>query len=170
MEQQALNCYGLVISFDPADKTKASIDSDMKDVGQEDNAPFNVAVKSIEMMVLAHFITGVDVAHPGYLEGIKTSYGAINLHYDDTQDAAVADEDDAPQIVTIEMNRRVQAIANEVIQYDIARADWESANEEWGDPETALSQLQAESKTKRIYCESEIEDLIATSDTKVFEV
>lgn len=168
MKQQALNCFGLVISFDPADKTTASIDSDMKDVEQEDTSTFNVAVKSIEMLVLAHFIAGVDVAQPGYLEGIETSYNAINLRNDETQDAAVADDD--PEIVTIEINRRVQAIANEVIQYDIARADWESANEEWGDPETALSQLQAESKTKRSFCESEIEDLIATFDTKVFEV
>ena len=73
-----LPCFGIVIELGPEDPDRhcayqgGKITSDLKG----SNRLCRAAMDAIESLVLAHSCAGVDVASPGYVEGIETAVEA----------------------------------------------------------------------------------------------
>ncbi len=73
-----LPCSGIVIELGPEDPDHhcayqgGKITSNLKG----NNRLYWAAMEAIESLVLAHSYAGVDVASPGYVEGIKTAVEA----------------------------------------------------------------------------------------------
>ncbi|EPW5429255.1 hypothetical protein ACYVOU_002418 [Vibrio cholerae] len=78
-----LGIYDLAISYSPdAKSTSAAISSNMKEEADDDDSDlFNAAVDGLESLILAHFMMGIDVSNPAYLEGIETAYAAISRQF-----------------------------------------------------------------------------------------
>ena len=77
-----LPCYGITIRLDRHNTSDASafgtITSDLKSYGQTAAETLcNAAIDGLESLILAHACAGMDVASPGYVEGIETAVDAI---------------------------------------------------------------------------------------------
>lgn len=156
------NCYGISISYDPSDKSGASISSAMKEQDSPENKAFNAAVDGLESIILAHFCAGLDITSPAYLEGIEAAYQALGNNIDED----TIGED----VVTIQKSRRVNALADETIHYEINKTDWEAALAEHGSEEMALYELQRQLKVTRSFCEAEIDEVNAEFEVDVVEI
>lgn len=73
MEKLTLPCMGITITWPDGNPNKASITSDIKEDESTGSILFNSAVDGILSTVLGHFIAGIDVSSPGYIEGIETA-------------------------------------------------------------------------------------------------
>ena len=149
-----LNVFGITISHE--NTNNASISSDMGEQDSNIDLAFNAGVKAIESMVLSHFIAGVDVSSPNYLEGIETAFDGLRADSKNTPSTK-----DAPiEKVTIEKHRTINASADEFITYEASLDDWNEALDiNDGDEAGALLQLQSSLKTTRTDIESVINEV-----------
>ena len=76
MNNTVLGIYGIEI-FSPSDGNDCVITSDLKELDCLENNAFNAAVDGLESLILGHFVAGVNVTAPEYLDGIKAAYHAV---------------------------------------------------------------------------------------------
>jgi hypothetical protein len=61
---------------------QGTIASDLKSPGRNAAARrYNAAIDGLESLILAHACAGIDVASPGYVEGIETAVDAVANHF-----------------------------------------------------------------------------------------
>lgn len=77
MEVLDVGVFGLTVTFDPCNKSGASLVSSMREPYVAEHKFFNSAVDVLESLILAHFCAGVDILTPAYLQGIEDSYHAV---------------------------------------------------------------------------------------------
>lgn len=171
MSELKTNCFGITITFDDNNKSVgASITSDMLDDSVKDNEAFKASVDALEAITLAHFCAGIDITSPAYLEGIETAYEAIVnrlADLDDEEDDSGSDEN----TITIIKEREIQASASETITYEVNKDEWESALEDNdGDEEQALMQLQEALMVTRTDIDSEIDEVMQEFSCNVYAI
>ena len=84
--QIRLPCYGITIRLARPNTSDApgtgTITSDLKSSSQiVANGLYSAAIDGLESLILAHACAGIDVAAPGYIEGIETAVDAIANHF-----------------------------------------------------------------------------------------
>lgn len=164
MNTLSLNCFGITLTFEPANKDGASIESKMAAASTPDNEQFNAGVDGIESMILAHFCAGIDVNSPAYLEGIKTAYESLCNQYDTEEEEEP--EDDNSIIVT--QSRRVHAAVDETFNYEINKDDWHNALEDEGDSVEALDRLKNEGLAALVDADAIVDEVLAEHESEVF--
>lgn len=81
-----LPCYGITIRLDRQNTGESpghgTITSDLKSHGRNArDRLYHAAIDGLESLILAHACAGIDVAAPGYVEGIETAVDAIANHF-----------------------------------------------------------------------------------------
>lgn len=74
------------------------------------------------------------------------------------------------QRITIQKSRRVNASADEVVHYEVNKADWVTALSESDNEEEALLKLQSESKATRTYYDVDVDEIHAEFEVAVTEI
>ena len=158
MSTLEIPCYGITIKYDNENKAGAVLTSQMKEPETAENAFFNAAIDGIESMILAHFCAGVDVLERGYIKGIET---AIESIANNVGERVVEGVDNAEQedVVTVEKSRQIQCAADENIQYEVKRCDWEDAMGSFENEEEALFYLQTKLKATRVSCDVDVTEV-----------
>jgi hypothetical protein len=91
-----LPCYGIVLELGPENPDRRGAFQGGKIVSglaREDGLPeFNAAMETIESLVLAHAVAGIDVASTAYAEGIETAMEACRNHLDEPQGTSLPPE------------------------------------------------------------------------------
>jgi hypothetical protein len=84
-----LPCYGIVLELGPEDPSRSGAYQGGKitsGLAREDGLPeFNAAMETVESLLLAHAVAGIDVASGAYAEGIETAMKACRKHRDEPQ-------------------------------------------------------------------------------------
>ena len=81
-----LPCFGIVVEievdeqYNPTSGTITSTDLITKHNDVEDES-YNVAVNTIESMILAHAMAEVDITKPSYIQGIETAVEKVSNKY-----------------------------------------------------------------------------------------
>ena len=79
----ALPVYGIEITFNPKNKGGGVISSDLHshlvDAGDSEQmqAQCEAAADALESLILAHAVSGLDIASDSYVNGVKTAVEAI---------------------------------------------------------------------------------------------
>lgn len=149
-------CHGIAITHPKGDRAAASITSNLTESEQS----ANTAMNGIESMVLALFCAGFDITSPDILEAIETAVdGVLNM-----SDAPTETKDG---VVLIEKQRRVTALVDETIQYEVNEGDWMQAVDEYKDESVALFELQRLLEVTRTYCDTNVVEVTFEHESSV---
>jgi hypothetical protein len=154
MKTLKLSTGKLDIKID-SNKGSAAISSSMKAARIPANEQFNAAVDGLESLILAMHSSGVDISTEQHVGSFELAYESIINVYD------VVEYDKEKTLVFID--RRVTAIVNESIEYEVNTADWEASLEEnEGDFSLAFDSLCNAKETQRVSYLNDVDDITAT--------
>ena len=172
-----LGVYGIQLSFNKDDKGGAAITTQMKEEDTRENSLFNSGVDGIESMILAHFVAGIDVTTPAYIEGVETAYQALGQHAEDIEpdyqthdDHTVAEMIEAEGKVLIKEVKERSALIEETTLYTIDSNDWEQAMKNYDYEENSLFELGLESKVQSIVLKTDVLEELSEPDRTVERV
>lgn len=126
-----LPCFGIEISCCTDDIEKSTIKSELTN-------------KAIEVMILEHFIAGIDVSSPAYLVGIESAETPVI---------------DVPEgSVLIHKSETLNATVDEETKYLVDEKEFSAYLEDEGSEKHALTAMMSAGKTVRVAYEASITD------------
>ena len=158
MKTLKLSTGKLDIKID-SNKGSAAISSSMRAARIPANEQFNAAVDGLESLILAMHSSGIDISSDQHVGSFELAYESIVNVYD------VVEYDNEKTLVFID--RRVTALVNESIEYEVNTADWEAAlKENNGNHSFAFDSLRNDKETQRVSYLNDVDDITATHSTE----
>lgn len=122
-----LKLLGIKIAFEEDYPKNATLVSDMREEDTWENKLFNAAIDGLESMILAQWVSGVDVCCDDYLDGVKTAYESIGNQMEELPKLRLAAHLEGGLIQSVQCEDR-DLVGTEIHVYDYD--DLENVDEE----------------------------------------